>query len=181
MATWSLRLRPVCSRAPAAPMRSVSTRSIAMWTSSSARSQRERAGARSRGRSAESPASMASASASVMTPCLASMRACAIEPRMSSAHRRSSTAATHRSLQERAGRPLEPPAPGGLGVSHRRPPRDGSASRSAARWPPARQPPRAGALARRRSRARTSARRAEQQHDDDSDDDQLGQTDASIG
>ena len=35
MATWSLRLRPVCSLAPAAPAISVTRRSIAVWMSSS--------------------------------------------------------------------------------------------------------------------------------------------------
>ena len=35
VATWSLRLRPVCRRAPASPTRSMSARSTAMWMSSS--------------------------------------------------------------------------------------------------------------------------------------------------
>ena len=35
VATWSLRLRPVCSLAPAAPASSVTRRSIAVWMSSS--------------------------------------------------------------------------------------------------------------------------------------------------
>ena len=39
VATWSLRERAVCSRAPASPMREVSSRSTAMCTSSSAGSQ----------------------------------------------------------------------------------------------------------------------------------------------
>ena len=35
MATWSLRLRPVCSLAPAGPASSVTRRSTAVWMSSS--------------------------------------------------------------------------------------------------------------------------------------------------
>ena len=40
-ATWSLRLRPVCSLAPAGPARSVTRRSIAVWMSSSVGSEHE--------------------------------------------------------------------------------------------------------------------------------------------
>ena len=35
VATWSLRLRPVCNLAPTSPISSVTRRSIAVWTSSS--------------------------------------------------------------------------------------------------------------------------------------------------
>ena len=43
VATWSLRLRPVCSLAPAAPASSVTRRSMAVWMSSSDGSEHERA------------------------------------------------------------------------------------------------------------------------------------------
>ena len=44
VAHWSLRLRPVCSLAPAAPAIAVTRRSIAVWMSSSLRHELERAG-----------------------------------------------------------------------------------------------------------------------------------------
>ena len=41
VATWSLRLRPVCSLRPTSPRRSISARSMCMWMSSSSSSELE--------------------------------------------------------------------------------------------------------------------------------------------
>ena len=75
------------SRPPAAPMRSVSDFSTAMWMSSSLMSNANVPAAMS-SPTASRPARMASASSGEMTPTLASILACALEPAMSSAHMR---------------------------------------------------------------------------------------------
>ena len=82
VATWSLRERPVCRRLPASPIRSVSTDSTFMCTSSSD-TRHSKAPASMSARMASSPETMASRSASLSTPTSASIVACAIEPRMS--------------------------------------------------------------------------------------------------
>ena len=65
VATWSLRERAVCSLPPTGPTISVSRRSIAMWTSSSASSKRNSPSSSSRP-TRSSPFSSASRSASLM-------------------------------------------------------------------------------------------------------------------
>ena len=55
VATWSLRLRPVCSLAPASPASSVTRRSIAVWMSSSVGRKHERAVGQLRARRCRAP------------------------------------------------------------------------------------------------------------------------------
>ena len=83
-ATWSLRLRPVCRRFPASPIRSVKVPSTKEWISSYS----ESAGITSLPLSRSSlmpsrPATMASLSASVRIPCFANIFTCAMLPLMS--------------------------------------------------------------------------------------------------
>ena len=82
VATWSLRERPVCRRLPASPMRRVSSPSIAMWMSSSSMRNGNVPASISPSISV-SPLTMSSQSPWEMIPCLASMRACAMEPAIS--------------------------------------------------------------------------------------------------
>ena len=82
VATWSLRLRPVCRRAPGVPMLRVRAPSTAMWMSSSLTSQAKSPLAIWPEMSAR-PASMACWSASEMMPCSASILAWARLPAMS--------------------------------------------------------------------------------------------------
>ena len=71
VATWSLRERPVWSLPARAPISSPSSRSIAMWMSSSD-SSKAKPGASIRARTRSRPAAISSASASVSTPTRAS-------------------------------------------------------------------------------------------------------------
>ena len=124
VATWSLRLRPVCSRAPAGPASSVTRRSIAVCTSSSV-------GAKANVPAASSPATWSSASRTAATsvpsskPARPSPRTCACEPRTSCGHRRWSNGrlavyARSSSAGPDANRPCQRVAPvavGGAGCS----------------------------------------------------------------
>ena len=83
VATWSLRERPVCRRAPGVPMSAVRAFSTAMWTSSSFTSQ-AKAPFEIWPEIFSRPASIAAASSFEIMPCLASILACAREPLMSS-------------------------------------------------------------------------------------------------
>ncbi len=69
VATWSLRLRPVCSLAPAGPASSVTRRSTAVWMSSSVGDELERRRSPARARRASSARERSRrASSSVMIP-----------------------------------------------------------------------------------------------------------------
>ena len=83
VATWSLRLRAVCSFPATSPATSKRRRSMAMWMSSSPSSKTNSPLSSSRLIS-RSPASIAFCSSRVMSPMVRSMRACACEPWMSS-------------------------------------------------------------------------------------------------
>src|SRR6202165_1206151 len=90
-ATWSLRLRPVCSIPATGPASSKSRRSTAVWMSSSL-DETTKASLDSSAAIARSPASTARCSALLSTPMLRSMRAWARDPATSSAPSRRSTA-----------------------------------------------------------------------------------------
>src|SRR6266480_3429069 len=88
-ATWSLRLRPVCSLAPAGPARSVTRRSMAVWMSSSVGTNTNVPSASSLW-TVSSAVVTAATSSSVSTPTWPSMATCARDPSMSSPARRRS-------------------------------------------------------------------------------------------
>ena len=81
-ATWSLRLRAVCSFLPAVPMRSVSVASTKVWISSHSMSMASAPLSMS-ARMPFSPSTICAASSAGMMPCLPSIRAWAMEPVMS--------------------------------------------------------------------------------------------------
>ena len=81
-ATWSFRDRAVCSRLPASPMRWVSMASMFIWMSSLSMENSTLPSSMS-ARMAFRPSMIFSASCSSMIPCLPSMAAWAMEPRMS--------------------------------------------------------------------------------------------------
>ena len=81
-ATWSLRLRAVCSFLPTSPSRSVSTCSTNIWMSSQLGSKSSAPLSRSR-RMPSSPPMRHSASCREMMPCSPSMAAWAMLPVMS--------------------------------------------------------------------------------------------------
>src|SRR5438093_1338835 len=81
-AIWSFRLRAVCSFPPSGPMRSVSTRSIAEWTSSASAGHANMPAAISDA-ICSSARTMRALSSSLMIFCVPSMRACAMLPRTS--------------------------------------------------------------------------------------------------
>ena len=85
VATWSFRLRAVCSRLPASPMRSVSRASMFMWMSSSATSKAKRPVSISCAITSR-PAPIAASSSADSSPIFASIAAWAREPRMSCRH-----------------------------------------------------------------------------------------------
>ena len=85
VATWSLRLRAVCSRSPASPMRSDSRASMFMWMSSRATSKLKVPASISPAIRCR-PARIACSSAASMMPVRASMAACASDPLMSCRH-----------------------------------------------------------------------------------------------
>src|SRR5581483_11053870 len=89
VATWSLRLRPVCNFAPAGPAISVTRRSIAVWMSSSVGTN-AKVPASSSPATWSSAARIDSASASSTMPARASPRTWARDPARSSAARRRS-------------------------------------------------------------------------------------------
>ncbi len=86
-ATWSLRLRPVCRRPPAAPMRSVSSFSTFMCMSSASISNVTLPASMSASMPFR-PSTIRSASDLGIMPCSPSIVACAIEPSMSCLYRR---------------------------------------------------------------------------------------------
>src|SRR2546429_2773318 len=86
-ATWSLRLRPVCSLAPAGPARSVTRRSMAVWMSSSVGTNTNVPSASSLW-TVSSAVVTAATSSSVSRPTWPSMATCARDPSMSSPARR---------------------------------------------------------------------------------------------
>ena len=88
-ATWSFRLRPVCSFRPGSPIRSVSVLSMKLWMSSWLMSIFRVPSARSFAMEA-SPEMMASQSSAGRIPCFFIIAACAMLPRMSSAASRRS-------------------------------------------------------------------------------------------
>ncbi|CAB4944516.1 unannotated protein [freshwater metagenome] len=89
VATWSLRERAVCRRAPGSPTSSVRWRSIAMWMSSSS-APNGNVPSWSFASIVSKPERMAVRSSSPMMPRDASIRAWAREPRMSCGHMRRS-------------------------------------------------------------------------------------------
>src|SRR5690606_18846019 len=89
VATWSLRLRPVWSLAPASPASAVTRRSIAVWMSSSVGSN-SKTPVRSSSSTRSSAARTTPASSSVRTPARARPRTCARLPARSSAASRRS-------------------------------------------------------------------------------------------
>src|SRR5262249_50161269 len=117
-ATWSLRLRPVCSFAPAAPASSVTRRSTAVWMSSSVGANMN-VPSPSSSATVSSAVVTASASSSVSKPTRASSATWAREPAMSSAARRRSNAR----LPVNASR-------SSAGLSAKRPCHNGRASRA---------------------------------------------------
>src|ERR1700736_5609968 len=90
VATWSFRLRPVCSLPPAGPASSMSRRSTAVWMSSSP-AWKANVPRLISSEMCSSPATIASCSAAGSTPMACSMAACATEPAMSPGSRRRST------------------------------------------------------------------------------------------
>ncbi len=114
VATWSLRERPVCSRLPASPTRSVSRRSMLRWTSSRSRDHTNSPRAIS-ARICAMPCSIRAKSSAGMIPVAASMRAWASDPAMSTSASRwsKSTDAVNRLTRSVTGslnRPDQPPA-----------------------------------------------------------------------
>ena len=85
VATWSLRLRPVCSRLPASPTRSTRRASMFMWMSSSSATKGNRPASISAA-IPSSPPRIAVSSTSSITPARASMAAWARLPLMSWRH-----------------------------------------------------------------------------------------------
>ncbi len=115
VATWSLRLRAVCSLAPAAPASSVTRRSTAVWMSSSVATNTNEPVASSDS-TVSSAASTASRSATLISPTWASPRTCARDPAMSSRHNcRSNARLAVKSIKASAGPPANRPC-------HRAPP-----------------------------------------------------------
>ncbi len=91
VATWSLRLRPVCSLPATGPIRSVSRRSMALWISSSAAPASALCGSAAiSARTASSPATIRSRSSPVSSPARAIVLAQASEPVISASHSRQS-------------------------------------------------------------------------------------------
>ena len=88
-ATWSFRLRAVCSRLPVAPMRSVSSTSMFMWMSSLSLVNSTLPSSIS-ARRIFKVSTILSASSLAMMPCSPSMVAWAMEPVMSCLYRRAS-------------------------------------------------------------------------------------------
>src|SRR5690606_608759 len=110
VATWSLRLRPVCSFLPVMPMRSVRRASMFMCTSSRSTRQSNWPASISAWMSL-SPAMIASRSSAFSTPACSSMVAWAIEPMMSWRYRRlsKSTEAVKRATKASTGSLKRPP------------------------------------------------------------------------
>ena len=86
VATWSLRLRAVCSRLPASPMRSVSRASMFMWMSSSAVVKGKRPASISCGDGVQAVPDRLLVGRVEHARSCASMAAWAREPRMSCRH-----------------------------------------------------------------------------------------------
>ena len=87
VATWSLRLLPVCKRLPASPILSVRRFSMFKCTSSKS-SNHSNLPALISAKISPKPDSIAITSVCAIMPCAPSMRACAIEPAISNSAKR---------------------------------------------------------------------------------------------